>query len=238
MHFCGCCGDIRFDFWLTELTKCVQGQQSRLKLWTMIMIRKLVQFYFLTSIFTDTLVDGAQCQKSSIGRWTCSPCGKGSRCHYCTWCTGYCYNGHGHGQARKNPEGIEYGSAEALYKLPYLEMFNDIVALLKGGGISDLDVVELYKITSVATREDCTICNNSPELNSLSSFTDKVHMELEKLIGTFQFKQKAIEKTTETKNIVQNLPETLKIKVEPKSSILESVKKGRVDLILRIMSFD
>ena len=183
------------------------------------MIRPLLLIFFLVSISTD-YVDGAKCKKSSFGWWTCSPCGKGSRCHYCTWCTGYCYNGQ---QAGKNPEGIEYGSAEALYKLPYLEMFNDIVALLEGGGISDLDVVELYKITSVATREDCTISNNSPELNSLSIFTDKVHLELEKLIGTFQFKQKAIEKTTETRNIVQNLPESLKIKVEPKSSILESM---------------
>ena len=187
------------------------------------MIRLLILIFFLVSISTDC-VEGAKCKKASFGWWTCNPCGKGSRCHYCTWCTGYCYNGHG--QAGRNTVGIEYGSVEALYKVPYLEMLNDIGMLLKGGGISDLDVVELYKITSVATREDCTICKNSPELNSLSIFTYKVHLELQKLIGTLQFKQKAIQKTSETKNIVQNLPDSLKIKVEPESSILESVNKG------------
>ena len=192
------------------------------------MIRSLLLIFFLVSISTG-YVEGAKCKKSSFGRWTCSPCGKGSRCHYCTWCTGYCYNSHG--QSGGKPVGVEYGSVEAPYKLPYLEMLNDLEVLLKGDGISDLDVVELYKITSVATREDCTICNNSPELNSLSIFTDKVHVELKKLIGTLQFKQKAIDKATETKNIVQNLPESLKIKVEPKSSILESVKKGTVEII-------
>ena len=182
-----------------------------------------MQFYFLTSIFTDTLVDGAQCQKSSIGRWTCSPCGKGSRCHYCTWCTGYCFNGH----SGRSIGGVEYGSVEAPYKDPFLEMFNDIDALLKSDGISEVDVVDLYKKTSVITREDCIICNNSPELNSLSIYTDKAHVELEKLIGTLHFKPKAIEKTTETKDIVQNLPNSLKIKVEPKSSILESIKNRK-----------
>ena len=192
------------------------------------MIRVLLLIFFLVSISTD-YVDGAECKKAAFGRWTCSPCGKGSRCHYCTWCTGYCYNGHG--QSGRNLVGIEYGSVEAPYKLPYLEMLNDLEVLLKGDGISDLDVVDLYKKTSVATREDCTICNNSPELNSLSIFTDKVHVELKKLIGTLQFKQKAIDKATETKNIVQNLPESLKIKVEPKSTILESVKKGTVEII-------
>ena len=191
------------------------------------MIRPLLLIFFLVSISID-YVEGAKCKKSSFGWWTCSPCGKGSRCHYCTWCTGYCYNGHG--QSGRNLVGIEYGSVEAPYKLPYLEMLNDLEVLLKGDGISDLDVVDLYKRTSVATREDCTICNNSPELNSLSIFTDKVHVELKKIIGTLQFKQKAIDKATETKNIVQNLPESLKIKVEPNSSILESVKKGLVEI--------
>ena len=190
----------------------------------MIMIRQLLQFYFLMSICTDTLVDGAQCKKSSIGRWTCSPCGKGSRCHYCTWCTGYCFNGH---SGRSIGGGVEYGSVEAPYKDPFLEMFNDIDALLKSDGISEVDVVDLYRKTSVVTREDCTICNNSPELNSLSIYTDEVHVELGKLIGTLQFKPKAIEKTTETKDIVQNLPISLKIKVEPKSSILESIRNRK-----------
>ena len=132
---------------------------------------------------------------------------------------------------RKNNNGIEYGSVEVDYKIPFLEMFDDIKVLLEGDAISDLDVVDIYKRTSVVTREDCTctICNNSPELNDLSIFTEKVHEELTKLLETLLFKQKAIMKTIETKKNVQNLPKSLKIKVEPTSSILGGVNRGKYD---------
>ena len=110
-------------------------------------------------------------------------------------------------------------------------MFNDVEVLLSNGGISDLDVVALYKIISDVTREDCTICNNNPGLNDLSIHAAKVRVELEVYVGTLQFKPKAIERTIETKNKVQNLPNSLKIKVEPTSSILENIenidKKGK-----------
>ena len=105
-------------------------------------------------------------------------------------------------------------------------MFNDIEALLTVAGIPDHYVVDLFKEVSVVTSEDCAICNNSPELKSLSIFTEIVHKELQSLVGTIQFKSKAIEKTTETKDLVQNLPDNLKIKVEPNSSILESIKNA------------
>ena len=186
------------------------------------MMRQLLLLFFLVAIRLDHVIEGAQCKKSSIGWWTCSPCGRGSRCHYCSWCTGYCYNG----KAARNNNGVQYGSVEVEYKIPFLDMFDDINVLLKGDAISDLDVVDIYKRTSVVTREDCTICNNSTDLNYFSIFTDRVHEELTKLLGTPLFKQKAIEKTTDTKTIVQDLPESLKIKVEPTSSILESVQNG------------
>ena len=185
-------------------------------------MKRLKILFFLTAICIDHIVEGAPCKKSTFGRWTCSPCGRGSRCHSCNWCTGFCYNG----QAGKNNVGVQYGTVEIEYKIPFLDMFDDINVLLKGDAISELDVVAIYKGASVVTREDCTICNNSPELNNLSIFTDRVHEVLTKLLGTLLFNQKAIEKTTETKSIVQNLPKSLKIRVEPTSSLLESAQKG------------
>ena len=114
---------------------------------------------------------------------------------------------------------------EALYKVPFLDLFNDLEALLSGDGISDFDVVALYKSISDVTREDCTICNNSTELNDLNIFTARVYEELKNYIGDIEkFKPKAINKTAETRTMVQNLPDSLKIMVEPTSSILESVK--------------
>ena len=160
---------------------------------------------------------GAKCMRFLF--FWCLPCGKGSRCISCDWCTGFCFNS----MPGRSPADVEYGSVEAPYKIPFLDMFIDIEALLKSDGIPDQDLVDLYNEISVVTREDCTICNNSPELNDLSIFTDKVHEEPKNIIGTVQFKTKAIELTTETKNKVENLPDSLKIKVESTSSLLESV---------------
>ena len=128
-----------------------------------------------------------------------------------------------HTVGKRDTQEIEDDLVEAPYKIPILEMFNDIDALLKEGDISELYVVHLYKEMSVVTREDCESCNNSPELNNLSIFTNETYMELESLVGTQLFKSKANEKTTETKILVQQLPESLKIEVEPTSNILESI---------------
>ena len=201
------------------------------------MFSPLLLIVFLKLISIDIVVEGAECQKAKFGNVTCNHCGEGTRCNLCTFCTAYCYNGHTHTRTKSDVKGIVYGSVEGPYKIPFLEMFNDIDVLLNIDGISDYDVVDLYKRTSVLTREDCIICNNSPELNSLSIFTDNVHLELEKLIGSLQFKLKAIERTTQTKIMVQNLPDSLKFKVEPMSSILENIKKGKQkDLILNLKS--
>ena len=186
--------------------------------------RSLLISLLLVAVVSKTIVEGARCERSIIGSTFCQPCGKGSRCHSCDWCTGYCFGAES--RTRNDTEGKEqkeYGSVEAPYKNPFFEMFNDIHDLLTVDGIPDQYVVDLYKEASVVTREDCTICNNSPELNILSNFTEKVHEELKNIIGTVQFRPKAIEKTTETKNLVQNLPDSLKIKVEPNSSILKSI---------------
>ena len=193
------------------------------------MMRPLLPLILLIAKTPNCVVEGHQaqaagCSKSSIGLWTCSPCGKGTRCHQCTACTAYCYRGQG--QTKRSTGGIEYGSVEAPYKVPFFDMFKDIDALLKLEEISDPTVVDFYNEASDVIGEDCAICNNSPELHDLSIFTDSIQKELSKLLGTLLFKQKAIEKTSETKNVVQNLPKSLKIKVEPTSSILKSVKRG------------
>jgi len=83
--------------------------------------------------------------------------------------------------------------------------------------------VNIYKEASDVIREDSNICNNSPDLKDLSIFTSQVYEELKILKGSKLFKAKAIEKTTETTNFVQKLPESLKIKVEASSSIMESI---------------
>ena len=191
---------------------------------------KFILLFLLIEINTNFVVDGAgaRCAKSTIGFTYCNPCGEGTRCHSCNWCTGHCVNVHTQGKRKKRDTGL----VETLYKIPFLEMFNDIEALLKVDEISDRFVVDLFKEASIVTREDCTVCNNSTELNNLSLFTDNVHVELEELIGKELFKPTAIEKTADTKVIVQNLPESLKIRVEPTSNILPLIDRGKHYIIL------
>ena len=66
---------------------------------------------------------------------------------------------------------------------PFMEMFNDIHHLLTKDAIRDRRVVDIYKEVSDVTRDDDSICNNSPELNS-PSISDNVHLEFNNLIGS------------------------------------------------------
>ena len=189
-------------------------------------MNRIFIFLLLTSLCLLHLpreVEGAQCRKS-FGGWKCRPCGRGTRCLSCTKCLGLCYNGNAwKGRSVRNRD-IEYGTVEAPYKTPYQDLFNDLDTLIKGDLIPQLDIVHLYESISKATREDCTICNNQPDLDKLSLFTESVHKELESLIGKDQFKNTAIEKTSQTSTMVQDLPSSIKILVEATSSILESNK--------------
>ena len=68
-------------------------------------------------------------------------------------------------------------------------MFDDLSFLLNSDppGTTDLDVVEIYKMTSLATREDCILCNNSTEIDQLSYSINTVYEEIELLIGAATF---------------------------------------------------
>ena len=185
-------------------------------------------FVFLHLLDQTIVVQGAACA-ASFGRLYCSPCGIGTRCTTCTWCTGYC-SPPGKNKARTaetiNRTDIEYGSEEAPYKTPFLDIFRDLERLISGGFISDLDVVNIYRSISETTRDDCTICNQQPDLDRLSNFTYNVSEILRPLIGHKDFKTNAINKTITTYSEVENLPYSIKIFVEQSSTILQSVQRG------------
>ena len=189
----------------------------------MLRIRLFFISIFLVLLFNlDQDVEGAKCKKS-FGWVKCNPCGRGTRCLFCTWCTGYCI-GKNHRTKRSTNEDADL--IEVPYKNPFLEMFQDLDVLLRGldalqrsDTITDLDVVHLYKETSNQTREDF-FSNNSTEIDQLSKFSDAVYKELEGLIGNPTFRGRAIEKTVQTIDLVQQLPSSLKTEVESSSDIL------------------
>ena len=185
------------------------------------MNRYLLLFFLFFAMSTVHVVGGASCAKSLLGKTNCRHCGKGTRCVSCDFCIGYCVNMHTMG--KRDTQDKEDDLVEASYKIPILEMLDDMDALFKEGDISELYLVHLYKELSVVTREDCESCNNSPELNDLSIFTNETYLELESLVGTQDFKSTANNKTAKSKTLVQQLPESLKIEVEPTSNIIESI---------------
>ena len=168
------------------------------------------------------VVQGAQCQ-TSFGAIKCSPCGEGTRCNMCEWCTGYCSSA-GSNNARVG--GKESNIVEAPYKTPFLDIFRDLERLIRGGLIADLDVVNIYRSISETTREDCDICDQQPDLDRLSNFTFNVSEILRPWIGKEEFKTNAINKTVTTYSQVNDLPYSIKIMVEKDSSILQSVQRG------------
>ena len=115
---------------------------------------------------------------------------------------------------------------EIPYKFPYLEAIRDLKDLIEADGISDFNVVEIFKTMSLITQEDCEICNNSPEIQEISTFTEEVYIELRSLIGSILFKNTALDRTSDTNVLFDKLPESIKTRVESTSNIFESFNKG------------
>ena len=116
---------------------------------------------------------------------------------------------------------------EIPYKVPYLEAIRDLEDLIKAEDISDFNVVETFRAMSLITQEDCEICNNSPEIQEISTFTEEVYIELRSLIGSILFKNTALYRTSDTNVMFTKLPESIKTRVESTSNIVESFNKGR-----------
>ena len=169
-------------------------------------------------------VKAAQCSKSAFGRWRCSPCGRGTRCSFCNWCLGYCYNKDPKQRSLQN-ETDEFGDTEVPYKLPFIQMFEDLVTLIEKDDISDIDVVELYKVTFYVLREDCMLCDNSKEIGELKKQVKLTHRKLKELLKSKgitvedEFKKTALQKTRETLIITDKIPANLTAKVDSNSTI-------------------
>ena len=63
----------------------------------------------------------------------CHHCGKGTRCHFCSWLVVYC--------KRDLPGDNEY---EVPYKLPYIEMWEDVIEGINAGSYTSDDLEEIF----------------------------------------------------------------------------------------------
>ena len=196
-------------------------------------------------------VKAAQCQKSSMHRWRCAPCGRGTRCIFCQWCLCYCYNKRKHNRSKRstNTNGTlpDYGNKTVQYKKPFIELFNDLEILVENDKISNIEIVELYKVTSEALSEDCEICNDIPEIEELRNVTRSIHERLEIIMisenittptpvsrkkrspsfvpldsaeGSKIFKDVVLNNTREALNVTNKIPESVKGMIDLNSTIL------------------
>ena len=196
---------------------------------------------FLFSIGQD--VQAAQCHKSGIFRWRCAPCGKGTRCIFCLWCSCYCWKGR-RKRSASNVTLPEYGNTTVQYKKPLIEMFEDLEKLIENDQISIVEVVELYKVTSDALSEDCRICNDIPEIHELRNITISVHKKLENImisenitspgstrkkrspsfisLESDKVKKIVLESTREALNATHKIPESVLGKIDLNSTIIDN----------------
>ena len=193
-------------------------------------------------LWTGPEAEAAQCAQSRIGWWRCSPCGEGTRCVFCNWCVGLCIKPKEWTnqteaktrQIRNENSSTTYndGMIEVPYKNSFLEMFKDIENGILADDITELDVVELYRITSFVLEEDCSVCDHSPEIEELRNFTLTVHGILENLIGSDQFRSRALEETNRTRTMIEELPESLKAGVHSSSPILVDLPDYNLGIML------
>ena len=181
----------------------------------------------------------AECCKSTFARFSCSPCGRGTRCAFCNWCLGYCHNKK-RIQQRTIQNGTEEEDVEVPYKQSFIEMFEDLKSLIIEDEISNIDVVEFYKVTYFILREDCMSCDYSKEMEELRDETISIHRSLKKLMksetNTFEesnrmvrtslvsreFKRIALQNTREVLITTDKIPKNLTAKVDSNSSVAVS----------------
>ena len=122
----------------------------------LVLLRSTWSLWILVFLFSKGQdVKAAQCFQSKMGWWRCSACGEGTRCIFCEWCLGYCYNkGNGNSNAKgngrikrsvQNVTNVTYGDVLVPYKKPFIELFEDLETLIENEEISNVQVVELYK---------------------------------------------------------------------------------------------
>ena len=82
--------------------------------------------------------------------FSCNPCGRGTRCMFCTWLVGFC-NIHDSNQT---------DMVTLPYKQPYIEMFEDIKMGIIAGDFSPTAVSEFFELSSGIFFKECKDCDS------------------------------------------------------------------------------
>ena len=188
-------------------------------------------------------VKAAQCHQSSMFKWSCNPCGDGTRCIYCQWCTCYCY---GRKDTKSTWENSTHTTVQ--YKIPIIEMLEDLENLIENDKLSNIEIDQVFKSTTMALSEDCERCDDVPEIEALRNLTHSIHETLSDIMMSEEnittpastrkkrspsfiplsseesqrFKKVALEKTREATKMADYIPESVVGMIEFDSTILKT----------------
>ena len=124
----------------------------------------------------------------------CNPCGKGTRCHFCSWLVVYC--------RRDKPGDTEY---EIPYKLPYIEMWEDVIAGINAGNYTNDDLEKIFNSQKKALNKDCKVCVDELDLKEIKRLSKKSLKVIKKSKNNVKIRSKSLQNAQEILKFYQNL---------------------------------
>ena len=128
----------------------------------------------------------------------CFYCGKGTRCHFCSWLVVYC--------RRDKPGGTEY---EIPYKVPYIEMWEDVIAGINAGNYKIEELQEIFDLQKKALNKDCKVCDDVLDLKEIKRVSKKSLKVLKKSKNIAKTTSKALQNAQEILKFYQNLDDSI-----------------------------
>ena len=159
----------------------------------------------------------------------CAPCGRRTRCFYCSFCLTL-------GIHPANTDIQEKDLVKIPYQTTLIQMFEGIQSGIKSSAYSQKEIVDLFSNVTAIINEDCNKCIKQygkkckcKKLKKVSRLTESSSKNLEDKMGagkqSRQFKKYATSRTKKTLKALHNLPDNLVSFVEKTSSIFLNITK-------------
>ena len=130
----------------------------------------------------------------------CNPCGKGTRCHQCTWLVVYC--------KRDYPDELGENEFEIPYKLPYIEMWEEVIEGINAGNYTNDELGEIFKSNQKALAKDCKSCEYL-QLKKIKILAKKSAKKVRKENSNVKAKNIALKNAEKILKYFQDLPLSL-----------------------------
>ena len=192
-----------------------------------IMSKVILLSFLLCILLQDRwrTVEGAKCSATVCLK--SSGCGKGAECGVlnCSWCNGWCHKSKSKLKNRgKRETGPEYGEQKMAYKIPYIEMTQDLIQRIHTKFISPLQVIQFFEDVSERCKRDIDICEDHHELKEFSNLAKTKSRQLRLIpFNSQHYYFYALSYARELLNFIMTLTEDINISIDRTSSIFDGV---------------